>query len=224
MKSNKVAMLFPGQGAWYPGVLQQAATAHPQVERVLATVDAVSRRRLGHTIADRLWRVPAPTAEALLAESPDTVQLAIFASSVALYRWLEAEGLRPDVLMGHSFGEIAALVCAGAFTVEQGAEIVCDRTEATRLETAGGYMAAIGAGVARAESLLGVIGDPATVVAGENAETQTVISGTRAGMERAAAVARALNIPFFKLNSPYPFHSPSMEPARQVFAERLRRY
>jgi acyl transferase domain-containing protein len=73
-------------------------------------------------------------------------------------------------------------------------------------------------------ALLNLLGDPNTVVAGVNGETQTVISGTRASMDRGSALARVLEIPFVPLNSPLPFHSPLMEPVKAEFARRLSRY
>jgi acyl transferase domain-containing protein len=128
------------------------------------------------------------------------------------------------VLMGHSFGEIAAMVCGGAFSVADGAQIVCDRTEASRLVTGDGYMAALGANRSAASTLVELLGNHDMVVAGENSETQTVLSGVRVKMDRAAEIARILNVGFFRLNSPYPFHSPMMEPVRAEFGRRLQRF
>jgi malonyl CoA-acyl carrier protein transacylase len=224
MDVQKIGLLFPGQGACYPGVLDEAAEVFPQVAAVLAEIDAVAKKRLGRTASDVLWSRKPKTLETLLAEDPDIVQLSIFGTSVAVYRVLEAHGLRPAILMGHSFGEIAALVCAGAFTATEGAEIVCDRVEATRLVKGDGYMAVLGTDAATSGALLSLLGDADTVVAGVNSDKQTVISGTRASMDRGSALAKVLDIPFVPLNSPLPFHSPLMEPVKTEFARRLRRF
>jgi malonyl CoA-acyl carrier protein transacylase/acyl carrier protein len=223
MSEKKVAMLFPGQGACYPSVLQQAVHEFPTVRHVLAEVDTIAQKRLSRAVSDTLWR-EAGTIQDMVARDPDVVQLAIYGTSVALYRLLESEGLQPDVLVGHSFGEIAAMVCGGAFSVQDGAEIVCDRTEACRLAAGDGYMAAVGSGRATASALVELLGNHDLVVAGENSNTQTVVSGMRTKMDRAAEIARVLNIPFFRLNSPYAFHSPLMEPARAEFSRRLQRF
>jgi malonyl CoA-acyl carrier protein transacylase/acyl carrier protein len=223
MSQQKVALLFPGQGACYPGVLRQAVDVFPEAARVFADVDAVAQKRLARTMSDAIWS-DAATIQDLVARHPDVVQLAIYATSVAVYRLLESEGLRPDVLMGHSFGEIAAIVCGGAFSVTDGAEIVCDRTEACRLAMGDGYMAALGSNASAASALVTLLGNHDLVVAAENSETQTIVSGLRAKMDRAEEIARILNIGFFRLNSPYPFHSPLMEPVRAEFDRRLQRF
>src|ERR1700719_4543834 len=119
MDVQKIGLLFPGQGACYPGVLEEAAEVFPQVAAVFAEIDAVAKARMGRAVSDVLWSRKPKTLETLLAEDPDIVQLSIFGTSVAVYRVLEAHGLRPAILMGHSFGEIAALVCAGAFTATE---------------------------------------------------------------------------------------------------------
>ena len=223
MSVKKVALLFPGQGACYPGVLMKAADVYPEVGAVFADIDAVATERLARTVTGTIWGSRPMPVEELITRDPDVLQLAIFATSVAVYRVLEAEGLRPDVLMGHSFGEIAAMVCGGAFSVTDGARIVCDRTEASRLVAQDGYMAAFGAGRAAATRLVDLLGNHDMVLAGENSDTQTVLSGVRAKMDRASEIARILNVGFFRLNSPYPFHSPLMEPVRDDFARRLQR-
>jgi acyl transferase domain-containing protein len=224
MDVQKIGLLFPGQGACYPGVLEDAAGVFPQVAAVFDEIDAVAKKRMGRAVSDVLWSRKPKTLETLLAEDPDIVQLSIFGTSVAVYRVLDAHGLRPDSLIGHSFGEIAALVCAGAFTTTEGAEIVCDRVEATRFVKADGYMAVVATDAATAGALVNLVGDADTVVAGVNSDTQTVISGKRASMDLAAALAKVLDIPFVPLNSPLPFHSPLMEPVKAEFARRLSRF
>jgi acyl transferase domain-containing protein len=96
--------------------------------------------------------------------------------------------------------------------------------EATRLVKADGYMAVLGTDAATAAALLNLLGDPDTVVAGVNSDRQTVISGTRASMDRGGALAKVLDIPFVPLHSPLPFHSPLMEPVKAEFARRLSRF
>jgi acyl transferase domain-containing protein len=224
MDVQKIGLLFPGQGACYPGVLEEAGAVFPQVAAAFAEIDAVANTRMGRAVSEVLWSKTPRTLETLVAEDPDIVQLSIYGASVAVYRVLEAHGLRPDILMGHSLGEIAALVCAGAFTTTEGAEIVCDRVEATRLLTADGYMAVLCTDAVTADALVSRLGDADTVVAGMNSDTQTVISGRRTSMDRGSALAKALDIPFVPLSSPLPFHSPLMEPVRVEFARRLSRF
>ena len=69
-----------------------------------------------------MWDERNSAAE-LMKSDPTLLQLAIFTVSVSAYEVLKARGVQPDLLVGHSFGEIAALTCANVYSIEQGAEI-----------------------------------------------------------------------------------------------------
>jgi malonyl CoA-acyl carrier protein transacylase len=223
METNKLAMLFPGQGACYAGVLRDAAREYAPVRNVLEEVDDVSRRHFGRSVTEVIWNPAAPPLEQMVADSPDVLQLAIYAVSVATFRLLKAEGASPDVLIGHSFGEIAALTCAGAYTVSEGVEIIRGRVAATRAAAGSGYMAALTVDAAMAKNIVSLVGNHQTVVAAENAPSQTIISGSGANMDRLGNVAKALNFGFIRINSPYPFHSPLMESAKDSFRSHVER-
>ena len=100
MNQSESAVVFPGQGALRVSSFTAGQMGAPfrHVLEEMGPVD-VSRR------------------------TPDGVALLVFAASVAHYRVLHTRGLRASVIIGHGFGELVALVCAGAFTVRQGAEI-----------------------------------------------------------------------------------------------------
>lgn len=216
-------MLFPGQGAFYGGALREALREYPQLARILKEVDEVAEPATGKPLSQVLLGA-APPELARLSEDPLTLNLAIYGISVAVYTLLEEQGLEPEVLAGHSFGEIAALVCAKGFTVREGAEIV--RHRCTALETLGrtaGYMAALGTGASRVAHLVAALGREDVALAVDNGPSQVVLAGSNEGMDRALAVASALQVAGTRLHSPYPFHVPSiMAPVARDFAARLR--
>jgi acyl transferase domain-containing protein len=225
MIHGKIAFLFPGQGAYFAGALRGLKEACPGVAECLGEIDEVGRKRLGKSVAGVLDGSLTVEIETLLREDPDLLQLAIYAISIAAYQVLESQGVRPDVLAGHSFGEIAAMVAGGAFTLAQGAEIVCDRVEAlATLAGSDGYMAAVTMDESRAAKLIELVGNHEIAVAVENHSTQTVLSGTRTLMDTAAEISCLLKVSFSRLNSPYPFHSPLMNPVVPKFAARLKRH
>ncbi|MFI5782514.1 acyltransferase domain-containing protein [Nocardia sp. NPDC051570] len=222
MTVKRSAALFPGQGAYAPGALA-AVRDLPEVRETLCEIDAVTGRLAGGTVSDLLYDTDAPDIDELLRSSPDLLQAAIYGTSVAAYRVLLSRGPRPDVLVGHSFGEIAALVCADAFSVTAGAEIVCHRGAA--LDAAGerdGCQLALSTDVRAVEQILLLIGDPQAVVAAENHAAQTVIAGPGGSVEKAHAIATALRIGTAALKSAYPFHSPMLSAAALDFALRIR--
>jgi acyl transferase domain-containing protein/acyl carrier protein len=219
METQALAVLFPGQGAFFAGALSDARETHPGVAETFDTIDDVARDQFGGTVSEVVCGSPNGDVAALTEREPWVLQLAIYGIDVAVYRALEAEGLQPRVLAGHSFGEIAALTCAGAYEVEDGAAIVCHRVRAlSALDTAGGSMAALEIDAARAARLVELVGDERLAVAAENHPKQTVLSGPGRAMEAVRDVASALRIAFVPLPSPHPFHCPLMEPARADFA------
>lgn len=224
MNTRKLAILFPGQGAYYKGVLAASYPHYPQIARIFAEIDEVSRPEFEQTISDVLFGTSLhQQGDDVLQRFPALFQLALYGVDVAIYTILESHGLQPDLFVGHSFGEIAALVCAGAFTVQEGAFIVAQRVKALqRGDTGNGYMAALSMDAARARKLLDLIGNPYTVVAGENHAEQTVISGPQESMDTLGEISRSLKISFARLDAPYPFHSPLLQSVVNDFAARIR--
>lgn len=222
MSDSKAAVLFPGQGAFSGAALVAVAEEFPQIAETLGRLDEVAKRRLDVSLSETLLGESAPNIEELMKNSPDVLQLAIYATSIAVYRILETYGFQPTALIGHSLGEISAMVCAGAFSDRDGAEIVCHRVEALRqLGDDRGYMVALGANAARARQILEVVEAKGSAVAVENQDRQTVVSGTEEEMDAVIDVAKALQMPVARLYSPYAFHSPVVAPVTGDFASRL---
>jgi acyl transferase domain-containing protein len=137
----------------------------------------------------------------------------MYGIDIAMYALLESLGLQPVVLIGHSFGELAALVCAGAFSIAEGAFMVCQRVHVLqRHQGCHGSMLALKTPVSRAQMLVELLSNQHTVIAAENSERQTVIAGPKDAIERMAHLASMLRIPLTVLDSPYPFHSPLLQP------------
>jgi malonyl CoA-acyl carrier protein transacylase/acyl carrier protein len=215
--SNQSAFLLPGQGAYQPGALAAAGRTSAVIDDTLQEVDSISGAHFGTSVSDLLLDPDASSLTTLLQEDPDTLQMAIYAASVATHRLLEARSVYASILIGHSFGEIAALACGGAFSVREGAQIVAQRCLALKPAAGLGYMAAVGASAQRCTAIIEALDAPWLAVAVENGSSQTVVSGPTAAMDRMAAVTQTLGLSFIRLASPYPFHSPQLEQAAQAF-------
>ncbi|WP_373865054.1 acyltransferase domain-containing protein [Streptomyces rishiriensis] len=124
-----------------------------------------------------------PVRPALLEHSqPDplpygAVPLAHFAVSVALTRVLAASEIVPRLIVGHSLGEYAALVCAGAFTLAEGARLVCALNDAYRDVVGRGGLVLVDAGESDTEALLVGAGRTNVAVACVNSPRQAMVSG-----------------------------------------------
>jgi [acyl-carrier-protein] S-malonyltransferase len=215
--------LLPGQGGYRPGALGRAwQRREPAVTEVFGQIDEVAVRFTGQPVTGQIFSASPPSLSDMLAGSPDLLQLAIFGQSVAAFRLIEAAGGRLSCLVGHSLGEIAALVCAGAYTAGQGAQIICHRSAAVReAGAADGRMLALGADAAKGEEILHLLGSAGLVLAVDNGPGQIVISGPVADLQRVATIASAINVAATPLASPAPFHNSVLAPARRELARRI---
>lgn len=215
--------LFPGLGAYSAGVLRQAKLTYPQVDRVFGEIDEVAAEFGTAPVSPLLFGGAPPSAREMLARPAEVVQLSIFGASITTHRILVDSGARPSVLLGHSFGELAALVSAGAFSLADGVRLVFARAAALREWEGRGAMAAIVVSEPIARHLVGVLDEPEVVVACLNAPRQTVLSGPIGAVTRVEDAANALGFRCVRLHLPYAAHHPSLRHAIPGFLERTSR-
>jgi acyl transferase domain-containing protein/NAD(P)H-dependent flavin oxidoreductase YrpB (nitropropane dioxygenase family) len=219
----RLAFVFPGQGAQYPGMLADLAIAFPEVREAFETFDAALRVRGRQPVGPRVfpppaWSDGARTEQTAALRATTVAQPAVGAACVGLLRLLDSLGVEPHLLAGHSYGELVALHAAGALTVEGLAEL-SDARGRFMLAAAGrepGSMAAIAAGPEAAANVLDGIEGAAIV--NWNGPGQTVISGSTAAVTTAVDRARALGFRAQILPVACAFHSPLVGGAREPLA------
>jgi [acyl-carrier-protein] S-malonyltransferase len=167
--------MFPGQGAQVVGMGEELAAASPVARRTFEEADDV----LGYGISELCFQGPA---ERLM--QTDVCQPALVATSIAAWRAAEEQGLRGDMVMGHSLGEYSALVVAGAISFPDALRLVAERGAAMQAaaDASPGTMAAVlGASDDEVEALCAQVGGiwPANF----NCPGQVVVSGTREGID-----------------------------------------
>ena len=215
----KLAFLFPGQGAQAVGMGKALADAFPEARETFATADRV----LGFALSEMCWNGPAEE----LKKSVNT-QPALLTHSVAALRLVEAAGLTPAFVAGHSLGEYSACVAAGALSFEDA--LTLTRTRGRLMYEAGlsrpGAMAAIlGLAAAEVEAACAEVASAGIVRAANlNAPGQVVISGEPAAVDAACERAKARGAKrAIKLEVSGAFHSPLMQPAADGLSEALSR-
>ena len=219
-----VAFVFPGQGSQYPGMLAGLRETEPTVAAAFASADAVMAPHLGRRLSDLVWPLSGATREELAAalRPTEVAQPAILAANVALTRVLAALHIAPDLALGHSLGEYAALVAGGALTFEDALAAISVRgPEMARLDAGDrGKMASVTAAAAVvAETLAQVPGY--VVAANRNSYTQTVIAGASAAVDAAVARFAAQGVPAVLLPVSHAFHSALVAPAGEALARAL---
>ncbi|MGV9980722.1 acyltransferase domain-containing protein [Micromonospora wenchangensis] len=223
--AEMIVGVFPGQGAYLPGVLDGLVTSE-RTRAVVDEVEDVAVRMLGRGPSGLLGAGDrAPTADQLLATAPDTLQLAAFTTSVVLHEALRERGATWQLFVGHSLGEISALVAAGAFSLTEGTEVMCHRILAlAEHDGSGGRMVALACDRTRTEQILALLPEAGVVVAAVNGNRQTTVSGPQPALTTVCSIAEALGVRASPLVSPHPFHNPVLQPARRAFARRIRDY
>ena len=185
------AFVFPGQGSQSTGMGRELAAASPAAADVFRRADAA----LGEPISRLAWDGPAADLD-----RTENAQPALLATSIAYLEALrERWGLdvpQPAFAAGHSMGQYTALVAAGALGLEDGVRLVRERGRQMQASGEGrdGAMAAIlGLDDDRLPELLSEAGTHGTFgVANRNAPGQVVVSGERAAIEAATAIAKRL--------------------------------
>ncbi|MEU8741981.1 type I polyketide synthase, partial [Streptomyces halstedii] len=191
---GRTALVFPGQGSQWAGMGRDLLATSPVFRDRLAACDAALSAHVD-------WRLPAvlegaPGAPSL--ERVDVVQPALWAVMVSLAAHWESWGVRPDAVVGHSQGEIAAAVVAGALSLRDGATVVALRSRAIReLAGLGGMVAVpLPEDEVRAEiapwaeklSVAAVNGPAAVVVSGETRALAELLAHCAARGVRARSV------------------------------------
>ncbi|MFI0445985.1 ACP S-malonyltransferase [Actinomadura sp. 6N118] len=220
------AFLFPGTGSAGAPDLQALSRTGPAAPRIVADVlDAVQ---------EGLPRTGWPSLRTILLEEPGeyrtaarqqgVAQLSAYATSVAVDRVLRAEGVPLGYAVGQSFGEIAALVCAGVFSISDGARMAVSLVEVLARRGAGGGMGLMEATEDGTLACIETAGVPEVVVACLNAPGVTVVSGPEGPLETALAAAQAAGIRAVRLAVPYLSHHPAMAGADDEWYEMIRSF
>ena len=223
METMKSAFLFPGQGAYVQGILPLLARNWASARDTFKKIDSTCYETGRARVSDVLDAPEPPDLETLVTSAPEQLQLILYGTSIAAFGLLRDLQKQPFRLMGHSFGEISALVCAGAFSIEDGARIIHARNRAlSAVRQADGAMVAVNIGAERADALVRLLDDPSVRVACYNAPRQCVLSGPKPAMQQAQALASALGFGSTFVASPYVFHNPMLAPAVDQFANAIR--
>ncbi len=223
---EKVAFVFPGQGAQSPGMLRELAVIFPLVRDAFEEFDRVLLAGGGPPVGPLIFAPPAFGAEeeeARRALMPtDVAQPALGAASVAMLRLLAQLGCEPDLLGGHSYGELVALHAAGVLSATALAELSQSRGRFMRdaAQDRDGAMAALMAGPDDVERLIRDV--PGVQAANWNGPRQTVIAGPTAAVKQAVELAAAGGIQGMLLPVSCAFHTPMVASAREPLAQRAR--
>ena len=218
--AGDVALLFPGQGSQY---LDMGAELAMNFEQALAVWDEAAEA--GLPLHDVVFPKPTFGDDSALRQQltqTEWAQPAIGATSLALLRLLDAVGLEPSCVGGHSYGEVTALCAAGVVDAPSMLRIARTRGELmAAAATTPGAMLAVSASVDEVRKL--VAAESGVVIANHNAPTQVVLSGPVEAIDRTEEALTRGGVSFKRLDVATAFHSSvvrgSCAPFRQALAD-----
>ncbi len=222
---GRIAVLFPGEGAQYLGMVGDLSAHFPEVQEVLDWTDTTAGD--ARQSVSRFLRYPQGVGESQRSAAEQELRkisnamFSVLLADWALWRVLDRLGLRPDVLGGHSVGELAALWASGSMdtskqlTTIHETMLTLDQQEVTDPE-ASAVLIAVGTSRGTVEEILNrlpradrqVQGTDAAYVAMDNCPHQTVVVGLAPAMRHVEAALQRGNLIYERLELSRPYHTP----------------
>jgi acyl transferase domain-containing protein len=217
-KPGKIAFLFPGQGSQYTNMGGLLAQREPVVAQVFKDADVVMKPILGKPLTSYIF-VDGQDAEAMKKAERDLMQTAItqpamLTMDTAIYKLLSEYGFGPDMVMGHSLGEYAALIAAGIMPFAHALEASAARgAEMTKVSMDdNGWMAAVMAPLDVVEATLQEV-DGYIVAANINSYNQAVVGGASKAVEQAISLFEKKGFRAMRIPVSHAFHTKIVAPA-----------
>ena len=214
--AGKTVFVFPGQGSQWIGMGVELLDTAPVFAAQMNACAEAFAEFVDWSLIDVLRGVPgAPSLDRV-----DVVQPALFAVMVSLAELWRSIGVRPDAVIGHSQGEIAAAYVAGALSLRDAARVVTLRSKLLLALSGRGGMASLACGTDQARELLAPYGDRVSIAA-INGRSAVVLSGEVAALDEIVAQCTERELRARRIDVDYASHSVAVDAIREQLAEAL---
>ncbi len=206
--------VFSGQGSQWSGMGAELLATEPVFAATIAGIEPLIAEESGFSVTEAMSAPEKVTGI-------DRVQPTIFAMQVALAETMKSHGVRPGAVIGHSFGESAAAVVAGALSLEDGVRVICRASRLMKRISGSGAMASVempGQQVLSELSIRGISNVALSVVA---SPTSTVVGGDTEAIRDLVAAWQLQDVEAREVAVDVASHSPQVDPILNELVEAL---
>jgi acyl transferase domain-containing protein/NAD(P)-dependent dehydrogenase (short-subunit alcohol dehydrogenase family)/acyl carrier protein len=223
-EDEKLAFCFPGQGTHYITMGKFLYDSNSTFKKVVDEVHELSMKEMGFDLLAHIYGDPESEEIQKNMGTLTGAQVSLFAIEVALAKVLEEKGIIPDVLVGHSFGEISALTFAGVWDIKSGFKVVKARIEAAQFAKESNDvplgMMSIVCSEEQRDRIIN-FGGGKLILTNINAPGRFVLAGELDHVKETVSLAESFGLEARLLPIGSAFHSKYMEPAKDKFRSAL---